>query len=94
MLTHTLNSNRHNQSVTTPADKHSLLPKTSLTTDTSLFVKKDPIDKFIDDLVEGVETSFKAKSASMNLQLALQQMYEMRHLPAIELIQFDGRLEK
>ena len=26
----------------------------------------------------------------MNLQLALQQEYEMRHLPAIVLIRFDG----
>ena len=55
-----------------------------------MFVKKDPVNKFLDDLVEGVETSFKAKSASMNLQFALQQEYEMRHLAAIELIQFDG----
>ena len=31
--------------------------------------------------------SFKAKSASMTLHLVLQQEYEMRHLPAIELIQ-------
>ena len=31
----TLNSNCHNQSVRIPADKHSPLPKTSLTTDTS-----------------------------------------------------------
>ena len=87
----TLNSNRHNQSVRTPADKHSPLPKTSLATDTfqTLFVR-DLVDKFIDDLVEGVETSLKAKSASMNLQLALQQEYEMRHLPAIVLIRFDG----
>ena len=85
-------SNGHNQSVRTPADKHSLLPKTSLTTDTSqtLFVQRDPVNKFIDDLVEGVETSFKSKSASMKLQLALQQEYEMRHLPAIELIRLDG----
>ena len=76
MLTHpTSNSNRHNQSVTTPADKNSPLSKTSLTTDTSqtLFVKKDPVYKFINDVVEGVETSFKAKSASIDLQLALQQ---------------------
>ena len=85
-------SNGHNQSVRTPADKHSPLPKTSLTTDTSqtLFVQRDPVNKFIDDLVEGVETSFKSKSASMKLQLALQQEYEMRHLPAIELIRLDG----
>ena len=88
----TINSNCHNQSVRTPADKHSPLPKTSLTTDTSqtLFVERDPVDKFTDNLVEVVETSFKAKSASMNLQLALQQEYERRHLPAIELIRFDG----
>ena len=88
----TLNSNRHNQSVRTPADKYSPLPKTSLTTDTSqtLFVERDPVDTFIDDLVEGVETPFNAESASMNLQLALQQEYKMRHLPAIELIRFDG----
>ena len=91
-----LNSNHHNQSVTMPADKHSPLSKNSSTTDTSqtLFVKKNPVDKFIDDLVEGVETSFKTESASMNLQLALQQEYEMRHLPAIELIRFDGSPEK
>ena len=46
-----LNSNHHNQSVRTPTDKHSPLPKTSLTTDTSqtLFVEKYPVDKFIDD---------------------------------------------
>ena len=55
-----------------------------------MFVKRDLVDKFIDDLVEGVETSLKAKSASMNLQLALQREYEMRHLPAIILIRFDG----
>ena len=54
-----------------------------------MFVERDPVNKFIDDLVEGVETSFKAKSASMNLQLLLQQEYEMRNLPAIELIRFD-----
>ena len=91
-----LNSNHHNQSVRTPTDKHSPLPKTSLITDTSqtLFVEKYPVDKFIDDLVEGVETSFKATSASMNLQLALQQEYEIRHLPAIESIRFDGSPSK
>ena len=53
----TLISNGYHQSVRTPADKHSLLPKTSLKTDTSqtLFVKRDPVDKVIDDLVKGVE---------------------------------------
>ena len=55
-----------------------------------MFVERDPVDKFIDDLVDGVETSFKAKSASKNLQLSLQQEYEMRYLSAIELIRFDG----
>ena len=42
----TLISNGYHQSVRTPADKHSLLPKTSLKTDTSqtLFVKRDPVD--------------------------------------------------
>ena len=30
----------------------------------------------------------------MNLQLALQQEYEIRHLPAIELIRFDGSPSK
>ena len=76
VLTHpTSNSNRHNQSVTTPADKNSPLSKTSLTTDTSqtLFVKKDPVYKFINDVVEGVETSFKANSVSVTTRGIYQQ---------------------
>ena len=76
VLTHpTSNSNRHNQSVTTPADKNSPLSKTSLTTDTSqtLFVKKDSVYKFINDVVEGVETSFKAKSVSVTTRGIYQQ---------------------
>ena len=76
VLTHpTSNSNRHNQSVTTPADKNSPLSKTSLTTDTSqtLFVKKDSVYKFINDVVEEVETSFKAKSVSVTTRGIYQQ---------------------
>ena len=54
------------------------------------FPKRDPIDKFIDDLIEGEETSIRIETRSMDMQLALKQEYEARHVPAMELIRFNG----
>ena len=52
--------------------------------------KQEPVDQFIDDLIEGQETSLKFDHPSVSLQLALKQEYESRHLPPIQLRRFDG----
>ena len=54
------------------------------------FLKRDPIDKFIEDLIEGEETSIKIEAISMDMQLALKQECKARHLPAVELMCFNG----
>ena len=58
----------------------------------NFFPRKDPIDKFIDDLIEGEETSIRIETRLMDMQLALKQEYEARHLPAMELMSFNGNL--
>ena len=50
-----------------------------------------PIDSFIDLLIEGDETVISAvTSENITVTAALQQELETRHLPPIDLIQFDG----
>ena len=54
------------------------------------FPKKDPINKFIDDLIKGEEISIKIETRSINMQLALNQECEVRHLRAMDLMCFNG----
>ena len=51
---------------------------------------REPVDKFIDDLVEGIETSLPQSNLHLNIGLALKQEYECRQLPPIELRRFGG----
>ena len=53
------------------------------------FPERDPIDKFLDDFIEGGEASIKVETRSMDMQLALKQEYEAKHLPAMELMRFN-----
>ena len=48
------------------------------------------MDKFVDDLIKGEDTSIRIETRSMDMQLALKQEYEARHLPAMELMHFNG----
>ena len=53
------------------------------------------IDRFIDELVEGEESSFASQTrTSVNLTLALQQEVDSNNLPLISLIRFNGNLSK
>ena len=50
-----------------------------------------PIDSFIDLLIEGQETVLSAvTSENITVAAALQQELETRHLPPIDLIRFDA----
>ena len=51
---------------------------------------REQVDTFIDELIEGQETCLDYEHSSINLQLALKQEYESRHLPPIELRHFNG----
>ena len=48
------------------------------------------MDKFIDDLVEGIETYLPKSKLNLSIRLALEQQYECRQLPPIELRRFGG----
>jgi len=50
----------------------------------------EPIDKFIDYVVEGKESSVKELTTPTSISSALQQELEYRQLPPEELISFDG----
>ena len=53
------------------------------------------IDRFIDELVEGEESSFASQTrTSVNLTLALQQEVDSNNLPPISLIRFSGNPSK
>ena len=53
------------------------------------------IDSFIDELVEGEESSFASRTrTSVNFTLALQQEVDSDNLPPIPLIRFDGNPSK
>ena len=51
---------------------------------------REPVDKFIDDLVEGIETSLPKSNLHLNIGLALKQEYDCRQLPPIEQRRFGG----
>ena len=51
---------------------------------------REPVDKFIDDLVEGIETFLPQPNLNLNIGFALKQEYEYRQLPSIELRRFGG----
>ena len=84
--------NQQDQTVPNSSNKPLQQPYTLNYSDTSQnsFPKRDPINKFIDDLIEGEETSIRIEIRSMDMQLALKQEYEARQLPAMELIRFNG----
>ena len=53
------------------------------------------IDSFIDELVEGEESSFASRTRTrVNLTLALQQEVDSDNLPPIPLIRFEGNPSK
>ena len=62
---------------TAPNSSNKLLqqPYTLNYSDTSqnCFPKRDPIDKFMDDLIEDKETSIKTETRSMDMKLALNR---------------------
>ena len=55
-------------------------------------IVKDPVDRFIDLLVEGKETIIKQspQSSQLNLHFVLKEEIESRTLPPIDLTKFDG----
>ena len=46
---------------------------------------REPVDKFIDDLVEGIETPLSQSNLNLCIGLALKQEYQCCQLPPIEL---------
>ena len=53
-----------------------------------------PIDKFIDDLIEGEETTLTGGSRTVTASSALRHEFESKNLPAIELVKFNGDSSK
>ena len=51
---------------------------------------REPVDKFIDDLVEDIETSLPQSNLQLNVDLALKEECQCRQLPPIELGRFGG----
>ena len=52
------------------------------------------VHKFIDNLVEGLETSLTQSNHNLNISLALKQEYECHYSPPIELHTFAGNLSE
>ena len=51
---------------------------------------KEPIDAFIDNLIEGEESIIQDVNKGLPTSLLLQREFETRNLPAINLMRFDG----
>ena len=51
---------------------------------------REPVDKFIDDLLEGIETSLLKSNLNLNNDFAWKQEYECHQLLPIELRWFGG----
>ena len=49
---------------------------------------RQPLDKFTDDLAEGIESSLPHSNLNLNIGLASEQEYECLQLPPIELRRF------
>ena len=56
--------------------------------------EREPVDKFIDDLIEGIETFLPQSNLNLNIGFALKQEYECRQLPPIELRRFARNLSE
>ena len=56
--------------------------------------EREPVDKFIDDLIEGIETFLPQSNLNLNNGFALKQEYECRLLPPIELHRFARNLSE
>ena len=56
--------------------------------------EREPVDKFIDDLIEGIETFLPQSNLNLNNSFALKQEYECRQLPPIELRRFARNLSE
>ena len=52
--------------------------------------KMDPIDRFIDHLIEGEETCLPGLSNTVSANAALRFEFESKNLPTIELVKFNG----
>ena len=70
----------HNPVNTSPTNK----PKDTL------IPGKEPIDAFIDNLIEGEESIIQDVNKVLPTSLLLQREFETRDLPAINLMRFDG----
>ena len=64
-------------------------PTTNKPKDT-LIPGKEPIDAFIDNLIEGEESIIQDVNKVLPTSLLLQREFETRDLPAINLMRFDG----
>ena len=64
-------------------------PTTNKPNDT-LIPSKEPIDAFIDNLIEGEESIIQDVNKVLPTSLLLQREFETRDLPAINLMRFDG----
>ena len=51
---------------------------------------KEPIDAFIDNLIEGEESIIQDVNKVLPTSLLLQREFQTRDLPAINLMRFDG----
>ena len=51
---------------------------------------QEPVDAFMDGLIEGLETVLKTRSDCLTTTSVLQRELESRLLPSIELTRFDG----
>ena len=56
----------------------------------ALILGKEPIDAFIDNLIEGEECIIQDVNKVLRTSLLLQIEFETRDLPAIKLMRFDG----
>ena len=56
----------------------------------ALILGKEPIDAFIDNLIEGEECIIQDVNKVLRTSLLLQREFETRDLPAIKLMCFDG----
>ena len=80
---------KYKQRNSTPFHKSVNTPTTNKPKDT-LIPGKDPIDAFIDNLIEGKESIIQDKNEVFPTWLLLQREFETRDLSAINLMRFDG----
>ena len=80
---------KYEQRNSTPFHNPVNTPTTNKPKDT-LIPGKEPIDAFIDNLIEGEESIIQDVNKVLPTSLLLQREFETRDLPAINLMRFDG----